>query len=237
MVVWHIYILKCADGTLYTGITNNLQKRIKQHNAGKGAKYTRGRTPVELLKSFRRDSKGEALKLEHKIKKLSKADKLSYIDSMSKDIDCLFRWLQIREENGISFPNNLTQLGVDVGHSALLRRLLEGKEPLPIAPPCTHSYPWYELIEDGYGYPMEVWEAPEGFFSTEYQTLIIDQCACWKVLEKISDNSWIATYSYHDQGETKWYPGRWHIFQIGSRIPQNPANGSFNKLWKIERVD
>lgn len=80
--IWYIYILKCSDGTLYTGITINVEKRIQQHNAGKGARYTRGRTPVELVKSFQRSTKGEALKLEYKIKKLSKEEKLSYIDEV-----------------------------------------------------------------------------------------------------------------------------------------------------------
>jgi predicted GIY-YIG superfamily endonuclease len=75
---WHIYILKCADDTLYTGITNNLEKRISQHNEGKGAKYTRGRGPVVLVKSFTRLTKSEALKLEYKIKKLSKEEKLNF---------------------------------------------------------------------------------------------------------------------------------------------------------------
>lgn len=75
---WYIYILKCSDGTLYTGITNNLDKRIKQHNEGKGAKYTRGRGPVALVKFFTRFTKGEALKLEYQIKQLSKEEKLNY---------------------------------------------------------------------------------------------------------------------------------------------------------------
>lgn len=77
---WDIYILKCADDTLYTGITNNLDKRIEQHNRGKGAKYTRGRGPVTLIKSFRRFSKTDALKLEYKIKQLSREEKLKFQD-------------------------------------------------------------------------------------------------------------------------------------------------------------
>jgi predicted GIY-YIG superfamily endonuclease len=77
---WHIYILRCADDTLYTGITNDLNKRIEQHNKGEGAKYTRGRGPVSLMKSFQRFTKGEALKLERKIKKLSREEKLKYND-------------------------------------------------------------------------------------------------------------------------------------------------------------
>lgn len=73
---WFVYVLRCADDTLYTGITNNLEKRIKQHNEGKGAKYTMGRGPVVLVKSFEAISKGDALKLEYKIKQLPRAEKL-----------------------------------------------------------------------------------------------------------------------------------------------------------------
>lgn len=75
---WYIYILECADGTLYTGITNNLDKRIKQHNEGKGAKYTRGRGPCALVKFFTRNTKSDALKLERKIKKLPREEKLKF---------------------------------------------------------------------------------------------------------------------------------------------------------------
>lgn len=74
--MWFVYLLRCSDDTLYCGITNDLERRIKQHNEGKGAKYTRGRGPVALIKSFTCDSKSEALKLEYKIKQLSREDKL-----------------------------------------------------------------------------------------------------------------------------------------------------------------
>lgn len=73
---WVVYILKCADDTLYTGITNDLERRITQHNEGKGAKYTRGRGPVALIKSFECASKSEALKKEYQIKQLSRDEKL-----------------------------------------------------------------------------------------------------------------------------------------------------------------
>ena len=75
---WYIYIVRCSDDTLYTGITVDVERRIKQHNEGKGAKYTRGRGPVALVKFFTRDSKGEALKLEYQIKKLPKEEKLKF---------------------------------------------------------------------------------------------------------------------------------------------------------------
>jgi len=78
-MTWFVYLLECADKTIYCGITNNLEKRISTHNSGKGAKYTRGRLPVKLIKSFTVDSKSEALKLEYKIKQLSREEKLKFI--------------------------------------------------------------------------------------------------------------------------------------------------------------
>lgn len=74
---WTVYLLLCADQSLYCGITNNLEKRIKEHNEGnRGAKYTRSRRPVVLFKSFSGFTKSEALKYEIKIKKLSRNQKL-----------------------------------------------------------------------------------------------------------------------------------------------------------------
>ena len=71
----YVYLLSCADDTLYCGYTVNLEKRISEHNKGKGAKYTRGRTPVALVYFEEFTSKGDALKREYQIKKLSKAQK------------------------------------------------------------------------------------------------------------------------------------------------------------------
>ena len=65
---WKVYLLRCADNSLYCGITNDLNGRIEKHNAGKGAKYTQSRMPVELVAASRGLSKGEALRLEHYIK-------------------------------------------------------------------------------------------------------------------------------------------------------------------------
>ncbi len=76
MDIWFVYLLECSDLTLYTGITNSLTKRVEKHNSGKGAKYTRGRTPVKLLKFWTCQSKGDALRLEYKIKQLSREEKL-----------------------------------------------------------------------------------------------------------------------------------------------------------------
>lgn len=74
--MYYVYILKCKDGTLYTGSTNDIDKRLETHNSGKGAKYTRGRTPVVLRYSESFATKGEALKKESAIKCLSRKEKL-----------------------------------------------------------------------------------------------------------------------------------------------------------------
>ena len=72
---WYLYILKCADGTFYTGITDDVAKRISSHNAGKGAKYTRGRGPVELGYCIQLENKSEALKAEYRTKQLPRSVK------------------------------------------------------------------------------------------------------------------------------------------------------------------
>lgn len=77
--MWYVYILRCRDETLYTGITNDLGARIRAHNAGTGAKYTRGRGPVELIYCETLSSHGDALRREYAIKQLSKQQKLALI--------------------------------------------------------------------------------------------------------------------------------------------------------------
>ncbi len=72
----YIYIVECRDNTLYTGYTNDLDKRIKTHNEKKGAKYTRGRTPVVLKYYEEFDHKIDAMKRESQIKKLRRAKKI-----------------------------------------------------------------------------------------------------------------------------------------------------------------
>lgn len=72
---WYLYILRCGDGTLYTGITTDVQKRLEVHRSGKGAKYTRGRTPLELVYQEECGAHSDALKRELAVKKLSRRDK------------------------------------------------------------------------------------------------------------------------------------------------------------------
>ena len=77
---WYIYILRCGDDTLYTGITDDVEKRFAAHAAGKGAKYTRGRGPLTLVYTEEVEDKSTALKREHAIKKLPRTEKLKLID-------------------------------------------------------------------------------------------------------------------------------------------------------------
>lgn len=74
---WVVYILRCADETLYTGITNNLENRLRVHESGKGAKYLRGRLPFTLAYRENCADKSTALKRERAIKALSRAEKLN----------------------------------------------------------------------------------------------------------------------------------------------------------------
>lgn len=80
----YTYILKCADDTLYCGWTNDLEKRLKAHNGGKGAKYTRSRLPVTLVYSQEFDTPIEAQKREYRIKQMTRAEKLKLIEKHQK---------------------------------------------------------------------------------------------------------------------------------------------------------
>ncbi len=79
-----LYILRCKDGTLYTGITDDLPRRLAAHRAGKGAKYTRGRAPLELAYCESCPDKSAALRRERAVKGLTRAKKLALIDSFPR---------------------------------------------------------------------------------------------------------------------------------------------------------
>ncbi len=83
---WYVYILRCRDDTLYTGITDDVPRRLDVHNSGKGAKYTRGRGPVTLCYQEQQESYSAALKREYAIKQLPRQDKLALIRSQSGQI-------------------------------------------------------------------------------------------------------------------------------------------------------
>lgn len=79
---WYVYLLRCSDGTYYTGMTLNLERRVQEHNDGapRGARYTRGRRPVELVWSARCDDRVAAMREERRIKQLPRARKEQLID-------------------------------------------------------------------------------------------------------------------------------------------------------------
>ena len=71
----YVYMLRCRDGSLYTGYTPDLQKRFREHMEGRGAKYTKSHPPIEISAAWQTDNKQDALKLEYRIKQLAKAKK------------------------------------------------------------------------------------------------------------------------------------------------------------------
>jgi putative endonuclease len=77
---WFVYVVRCRDGSLYTGITTDVGTRVARHNAGVGARYTRARRPVELLYVERRRSQGTALRREAAIKALPRSGKLDLVE-------------------------------------------------------------------------------------------------------------------------------------------------------------
>ena len=80
---WHIYILRCRDGSLYTGITTDVEKRLEAHRSGKGAKYTRGRGPLELVYREECGTHSDALKREIEIKRLTREQKQALISQLT----------------------------------------------------------------------------------------------------------------------------------------------------------
>lgn len=84
---WHLYIIQCGDGSLYTGITTDVKRRLAAHRENRGAKYLRGRGPLSLVFAKKIGSRGRALKVERRIKKLPKHKKERLIRTGSWDTD------------------------------------------------------------------------------------------------------------------------------------------------------
>ena len=82
---WYLYILRCGDGSLYTGITTDVQRRLEDHRTGKGARYTRGRTPLELVYREACGTHSDALKRELAVKALKRSEKEKLLQDM-KDV-------------------------------------------------------------------------------------------------------------------------------------------------------
>jgi putative endonuclease len=86
MKAWYVYILRCGDDTLYTGSTDDIARRLTAHNSGKGAKYTRGRGPLELVYSEELPTHSDALKREIAIKRLTRKEKLMLIQKEDNEL-------------------------------------------------------------------------------------------------------------------------------------------------------
>jgi predicted GIY-YIG superfamily endonuclease len=81
MKKWHVYMVRCADGSLYTGVATDVERRVAQHNAGRGARYTRGRGPVTVVYQETVKDRPAALRREHAIKQLRLPEKCTLIDN------------------------------------------------------------------------------------------------------------------------------------------------------------
>ncbi|WP_424002072.1 GIY-YIG nuclease family protein [Haloarcula salina] len=77
----YVYVLRCSDGTFYTGYTTDVERRVREHDAGEGAKYTRGRTPVELVHVESFDSRSAAMSREYELKQRARAQKERLVES------------------------------------------------------------------------------------------------------------------------------------------------------------
>jgi predicted GIY-YIG superfamily endonuclease len=84
-VRWCVYLLRCGDGTLYAGMTNDLERRIAAHRNGRGARYTRGRGPLEVVHVERKRTRSSALKREAALKSLKREEKLALLSGMLLD--------------------------------------------------------------------------------------------------------------------------------------------------------
>ncbi|AHB67289.1 hypothetical protein HISP_15215 [Haloarcula hispanica N601] len=84
---YHVYVLRCSDNTFYTGYTTDVERRVREHDAGDGAKYTRGRTPVELIHVEPFDSQSAAMSREYEIKQYSRAEKERLVESSDAEAD------------------------------------------------------------------------------------------------------------------------------------------------------
>jgi len=82
-MAWYVYIIKCKGALLYTGITKDLKRRVKQHNCGKGSRFTRSRIPVELVYNEKAKTRSSALKKEAAIKSLPRKNKLELIEEFN----------------------------------------------------------------------------------------------------------------------------------------------------------
>ena len=76
---WHVYVIRCGDGTLYTGVATDVLRRVEEHRQGRGAKYLRGRAPLAVVRASSVGARGDALRIERRLKRLTRAAKQALI--------------------------------------------------------------------------------------------------------------------------------------------------------------
>jgi hypothetical protein len=135
-----------------------------------------------------------------------------------RGIQCFFRWIELRAMNGHAVPSFLLGLEEDVKHSSLLRRLIDGKEPFPLAPPESYKQPWYELMENGQAIAREVapwpWDA--------HHKLEINK-GIWTILKRFSDVEYIVAYRETQVPYHLIRAGQnWHIRKLPAPAPEAP---------------
>jgi len=152
-------------------------------------------------------------------------------------IQCLLRWLEVREAEGHPFPDSVRKLKEDIDHSALLGRLLSGQEPLDDPPPKTMAYPWYEIIEKGKGEPSQVWEAQSDLVSAlGFKAIIIDGYP-WRILEKVSEEEYLVTYGKNGSVWVARVVGVREDIQERLRDGKvEPGLAHLSKRWALEKI-
>jgi len=146
---------------------------------------------------------------------------------MTKDIEILLRWLRIREEHGTPFPTSLIQLHADIDHSALLKRLFDGKEPFDKPPPRAFSYPNYDLFERGFSEPLEVWKDGYKLAIPDEEAIVIDQYP-WHLVEVLGEEDYVVKY---DGNEDLYRAFRMPGVRKGY---ENEQDHPFAKFWRLE---
>ena len=112
---WVVYLVRCSDKSLYCGISNDLKNRLIEHNSGKGARYTRSRRPVELVGTSPEMTKGEALRLEYRIKQLSAGKKMAELKGKESGMTISEKDLQALNKDVKALGNKIDKLLTSAG--------------------------------------------------------------------------------------------------------------------------
>ena len=143
--------------------------------------------------------------------------------------ECLVEWLKIREQEGRAFPKDVEAFVQELDHSALLQRLVSGKPALPVAPPLSFGYPWYDLLENGHGEPAEVYVGDKVANDIHGCRVIVINQAIWRIEEQVGDSDYIVSYDGHN--------ARYLLHRVlASMTTVDKIGKNSEKTWRLERV-